>query len=246
MKKMEKTVKKLNKSSKKSDTYHHGDLRSALLDMALKMLKTQSPDQLSLRELARKAGVSQAAPYRHFKDKAELFAAISVQGFDLKYNMMRTAIESHTDPRDKIFACALAYFNMGLMHPQHFNLMCRDGIIPSPEYPELMDAAARTFILLQKLILEAQNAKVIGSGNPFHKAMNCWSVVQGYTSLYSSDRLKFLGITQKNAEAGLKTLVSQYLIGAQESLEKSQFGCELFQTEYSMVIKQYIDNYEKT
>jgi AcrR family transcriptional regulator len=236
---------KLNKRAKKSlkiDTYHHGDLRTTLIETALKILKTQSPESISLRELARKAGVSQAAPYRHFKDKNELLAAISEQGFQLKCTYMKEAIERYADnPLEMYYAFGKAYFKMGKLHPQHFRLMVGSQIIPCEQYPKLLETAAKSYSLLVKMIKICQKAKIIGEGDPFHKALNCWCVVNGFTALYADNHLAWLGITQENADDALTSLLSQYLIGNSQDLEKSAFGFKPFQTPESLQNKLILD-----
>jgi AcrR family transcriptional regulator len=225
------------KHKKWTDGYHHGDLKSSLIDSALRLLKTKGPESLSLRELAREAGVSQAAPYRHFKDKKELIAAIIEQGFEKKFQYMYAAIEAlKEDPQEMYYACGLAYFRMGLKHPQHFKLMTSSEVIPGPEYPGLLEKASSTFILLREMIKYCQKKGIVGAGNPYHKAMNCWCVVNGFTALYAEGRLGFLGVTPENAEHGLRALLSQYLIGHAQPLETKNF--KLFETPESKMMKE--------
>jgi AcrR family transcriptional regulator len=219
------------KSIPKSDTYHHGDLRTTLLETAIKMLATRSPSELSLRELAREAGVSGAAPYRHFKDKNELLAAISQQGFEMKFSYMIKAMkEAKGDPEKMFFGCGLAYFKMGKDHPQHFKLMMSSEVIPCETYPELMKIASTTFVLVREMVSRCQEKGLIGKGDPYLKAMNCWSVLNGFTSLYADGGLEWLGVTKGNAEKALQTLMSQFLIGSSKSLEQSNYGFQLFST----------------
>ena len=72
------------------ESYHHGDLRTALLDAALDIIADTGPRGLSIREVARRAGVSHAAPYRHFNDKDDLIVAVVERGFDLLQETMQT------------------------------------------------------------------------------------------------------------------------------------------------------------
>lgn len=234
---MRQKKKKVPKTGASSDGYHHGDLKSTLIDSALRLLKTKSAESLSLRELAREAGVSQAAPYRHFKDKNELLAAIIEQGFEKKFKYMYEAISAvKNDPKELYYACGLAYFRMGLKHPQHFKLMNSSEINPGPEYPGLLEIASKTFILLREVVKYCQKKGIVGSGDPHHKAMNCWCVVNGYTSLYAENRLEFLGVTPDNAEMGLRALLSQYLVGQSQPLPATNF--RLFETRDSKMMKE--------
>ncbi|MDA8099897.1 MAG: TetR/AcrR family transcriptional regulator [Nitrospiraceae bacterium] len=226
--------KKATPKSKSSDSYHHGDLRTALLDAAVRLLKKRGPEEISLRELARIAGVSQAAPYRHFRDKEELLAQVARQGFTIMSEQMKeTILKCRANALEMFYQCGIAYFRMGSNHPQHFKLMFSAGVRPDERHPELLIAASQTLALLRDMVLFCQRHKVLGEGDPMHRALHCWSVVHGFTTLYADGRLSCVGVTADNAEKALMTLMSQQLIGAVKSLDKSDFGFTIFDTEES-------------
>jgi hypothetical protein len=128
------------------------------------------------------------------------------------------------DPEAMYYGCGLAYFRMGLRHPQHFKLMTSSEIRPNEDCPELTQAALKTFMLLQQMILVNQRAGLIGPGDLVHKAMNCWTLVHGFTALYTEGRLNWLGVNEKNAEAALRALMFQYRIGNREALDSKASG----------------------
>jgi AcrR family transcriptional regulator len=103
--------------------YHHGDLRRALLDSADAILERDGPSALSLRAVAREAGVSPAAPYHHFKDKDELLSAIAVEGFERLRVALTTACAGKTDPRGKMSELGLAYVRFAQSHPALYRVM---------------------------------------------------------------------------------------------------------------------------
>ncbi len=103
-----------------SSSYHHGDLKAALLQTAGEMLEQQGLTSLSLRELARRAGVSHNAPYRHFPDRESLLTALAAEGFEL----LGDALQSR--PRREM---GEAYVEFALQHPQRFRLMF-GGVLP--------------------------------------------------------------------------------------------------------------------
>jgi AcrR family transcriptional regulator len=225
-----KKKKEQRNAAGKPDTYHHGDLRSALIETALEMLETQSPNTLSLRELAKRAGVSQAAPYRHFKDKEALLAAISQQAFELKLKYMTEAMQAADgDPLKTYFACGLAYFRMGHQHPQHFKLMFSEASRPE-NHPDLEATACLTFARVTQMVKLCQDSGLIGPGDPYQKSMQCWATVHGFTILYVNKNLEWLGVHETNAEQMLRTLMSQHLLGEQAGLSESNFGAGLFST----------------
>jgi AcrR family transcriptional regulator len=225
----------------KTISYHHGDLGASLVETALRLLKTKRYENISLREVAREAGVSQAAPYRHFKDKKDLLAAVIELGLDRKFRLMTEAIRAAGGDAEKIyFSSCIAYFRMGLKHPEHFKLMFRSEVREDTEHPALLEKNSRLFVLLREVILYCQKKKVIGEGDPYQKAMNCWCVINGFTSLYADGRLKFLGVTEDNAEQALCSLASQFLIGQVEPMSKSDYGFKIFQTPESEAMKNLV------
>ena len=92
-----------------SRPYHHGDLSRALIDAARRLLESEGPSALSLRAVAREAGVSPAAPYHHFKDKGELLEAVAAEGWDLLNESLAAARKSANSVKDKLTALGVAY-----------------------------------------------------------------------------------------------------------------------------------------
>src|SRR5437016_7879863 len=115
-------------------TYHHGNLRTALLRAAGERLEKQGITALSLREAARRVGVSHNAPYRHFADRETLLAALAAQGFD----ELAAAVASGPPAR-----MGEAYVSFALEHPQRFRLMF-EGSLSLSRHPRLREAASRS------------------------------------------------------------------------------------------------------
>ncbi|WP_051275451.1 TetR/AcrR family transcriptional regulator [Aestuariibacter salexigens] len=112
-----------NALSEKS-TYHHGNLRQALIDGAVCWLRTNGAERLSLRGLARQLGVSQAAPYRHFEDKVSLLSAVASDGFEkLASNMAQKMSAYHDDPVEALRQAGRAYIEFACAHPETYRLM---------------------------------------------------------------------------------------------------------------------------
>ncbi|GGW42373.1 TetR/AcrR family transcriptional regulator [Streptomyces xantholiticus] len=96
-------------------TYHHGDLRRAVLSAALDVIRAEGPSAVRLRDLARRAGVSHAAPAHHFKDRTGLLTAIAAEGYEL----LADALSEAPDLRER----GVAYVRFALGHPAHFQVM---------------------------------------------------------------------------------------------------------------------------
>lgn len=103
--------------------YHHGDLHRTIVGAALDVLSESQSTEFSLRELARRAGVSHNAPYKHFADKRDLLAAVSAVGFELLAKQMTDATKEHDRPRERLAAMARAYVRGGVNNPALYRLM---------------------------------------------------------------------------------------------------------------------------
>jgi AcrR family transcriptional regulator len=192
-----------------------------------------------LRELSRQAGVSQAAPYRHFKNKEALLAAISQQGFELKLKYMKESVAAAGDDAcEALYACAEAYLKMATLHPEHFKIMSSSTVLPTEEHPALLASAQDTFMFLLSVVERAQKAGVLGAGDPAHRGMHCWIMVHGFSTLFAEKRLEWMGVTPENARLAMRVLVSQYINGAGTNLAPGLFDFRLFQTDYS---KRYME-----
>lgn len=149
-------------------TYHHGELRPELLREAARVLEKEGPAALSLRDLARRAGVSHNAPYRHFADREALLAALAADGF----RALGEALAGATG-RDM----GEAYVRFALAHPQRFRLMF-GGHLSMGRHDELAEAAARPY----QALLEAFRAQS-AIADPEKAAAAAWSLVHGLAHL---------------------------------------------------------------
>src|SRR5262245_35793052 len=105
------------------DDYHHGDLREALLRATLKVVRRSGPSSVSLRAVAREAGVSEAAPYHHFSDKNELLAVAAAASFDAMGAHLKPSLEGKRDARAALVALCVAWVDFALTQPGSFRLL---------------------------------------------------------------------------------------------------------------------------
>src|SRR5690348_15474902 len=124
----------MSTSKRVKQSYHHGDLRQALLDAALELLEKQGPEALVLREVARRAGVSHNAPYRHFASREELLAGLAARGFGEFGKRVQSA-----QGGGKGTGMGEAYVGFALEHPQLFRLMF-GGVVRLGSDPQLAQA----------------------------------------------------------------------------------------------------------
>ncbi len=161
--------------------YHHGNLRRALLDAALALFAARGTFDFTLRELAREAGVTHNAPYRHFASKGDLLAALRAEGFAALSAACEEALAAaRPDPRSRVRALGEAYVRFALEHRHSFRLMLYDplGAEPAPR------AAGGAFALLERTIDEGRRAGAVRKDLSAREiALGAWSLVHGLASL---------------------------------------------------------------
>jgi AcrR family transcriptional regulator len=123
-------------STKPRKAYHHGNLRRALIDAALDAIAEHGPERFTLRDAARRAGVSSGAPYKHFPDKDSLLAAVAAECSERLGAAMNAAVAAAADdPVDQFRATGIAYVRFAVEHPAHFRVMNVPGVaerLPEP------------------------------------------------------------------------------------------------------------------
>jgi AcrR family transcriptional regulator len=170
--------------------YHHGDLRRAILDVAIGILEKEGPEALTLREVARRLGVTSAAPYHHFADKDAILAAVAEEGFMKLVAATEIAHAGATKkPLARLRAQGIAYVTFAVKHPSHYRVMF-GRLVDIQKYPSLHAAADRAFMLLLESIMEGQEAKVVRPGDPHEHALLAWSTVHGLATLWMDCGLK--------------------------------------------------------
>lgn len=164
--------------------YHHGDLHRALIDAALDLIEREGAQALTLRAAARLAGVSQAAPYRHFPDKDALLAAVAEDGLRALATWMREATAAHGgDSPRRLQALGVAYVKFAVAHTAHFRVMFTAVAKEMDAYPSLAEASDAVFALLLDAIQQGQQGGAVRMGSPKELALAAWSIVHGLAEL---------------------------------------------------------------
>lgn len=164
-------------TSERERTYHHGDLRRAILTAALDVIATEGPAALSLRDLARRAGVSHAAPAHHFKDRTGLLTAVAAEG----YALFADALAGAPDLRER----GVAYVRFAATHPAHFQVMFQPDLHRADD-PDLLAARARATEALRSGV--ADLPRPAGGGRPAH-GVAAWSLAHGFATLLLTGNL---------------------------------------------------------
>lgn len=174
--------------------YHHGDLRAALIQSALGLLRDEGPDSLTLRGVARAAGVSQAAPYRHFTDRRALVAAVAEAGFRMLQSAMLQAVQK-AEGRLGLKQVAIAYVQFGHEHPAEYRIMFGPEVARHDELPDLRETSSAVLGFVQVGIEQLQAAGLIGPGDPAAMAATTWSMLHGLVMLSLDGQTAGVGLS---------------------------------------------------
>lgn len=162
--------------------YHHRRLRETVLEAAVAEIEAVGTARLSMREIARRAGVSHAAPAHHFGDKRGIFTAIATEGFAL----MRAQTAAYLDGPNALLLGGIAYVGFAATHPGHFEVMFRPDLYDT-ENIDLVAARDQAFAVLFQAVEQGlgpdQTDKLIGT------SLAAWSVVHGFASLWQTGNL---------------------------------------------------------
>jgi AcrR family transcriptional regulator len=155
------------------DTYHHGDLKATILGEAALLVAERGADGLSLRELARAAGVSHAAPAHHFTDRRGLFTALATEGF-------RKLADALAGARPDFLDAALAYVRFAIDHPGHYAVMFDKSLYDASD-TELVAAETAAGAELAAGVGTLDDARA--QNDPQAAALAAWSLVHGFSLL---------------------------------------------------------------
>lgn len=158
-------------------TYHHGDLRTVILTQAARLVAERGADQVSLRELARAAGVSHAAPAHHFTDRRGVFTALAAEGFWL----LAAAL---IDARPRFADAAAAYVGFAIEHPGHYRVMFDRSLLDTSD-TELAAAEAAAGAELSRGVATLRDPKA--RADPAGAQLAAWSLVHGFSMLWLND-----------------------------------------------------------
>lgn len=175
-------------AEKKGRAYHHGDLKAALLESSLEILEAEGIDALSLRAVARRAGVSQAAPYSHFRDKLSLLAAVAAVGFDRLGEVLTRHAEGIDASDVRITALGKGYVVFATDNPALFRLMF--GRELSPRFAAdagLQESASRSYALIRDAV--ADHLGVDQCDELLVATKAAWALVHGLSYLINEHML---------------------------------------------------------
>ncbi|CAG0999464.1 hypothetical protein ANAEL_02845 [Anaerolineales bacterium] len=197
----------------KKKTYHHGDLKNALIKAGVEILAKDGVSGLSLRKVAARAGVSHAAPYAHFADKQSLIAAISTEGFRQLYEQVSVVVDEYkTNPSRQLIEVAWAYVQFALDDSDRFKVMFSGILEKEKDYPDFVAESHRSFQLVKTVVEANQAAGALRSGPPDLVALSAWSMIHGFIMLLLEGQISHTALEQRDLRGLVEFQLEQIMI----------------------------------
>lgn len=183
--------------------YHHGDLRRQIIETVLKIISEEGLENVSMRGLGQKLGVSRTAPYRHFSDKNALLCAIAEEGYKkLSARIKDANNQLNRSPLARLRQIGIFYVEFAIENPVHYRLMFGHEILSASKTEELVKLSEDVFNGTLYAIKICQDEKLIRPLNPYIIANALWSVSHGISTLLNDGQIQ-----AANALKGLPALV---------------------------------------
>jgi AcrR family transcriptional regulator len=193
----------LRPARKRRRPYHHGNLRRALLDEALSTIRSEGVDELTLRAIGARLGVSRTALYRHFADKRALLAAVATEGFRTLRQQLVSAWEESGRGVAAFEAMGVAYVHFAVRNSSHYRVMFGGFVDPTSCDPELATEAAGAFTALVDAVAALQRDGIVRGDDTLQMARFIWAVVHG---------VAMLGIDSQLADASTIDELTRYAV----------------------------------
>jgi len=184
----------------KRTRYHHGNVPGASIDAALQILKTQSAEAITLRELARRIGVSQTAPYRHFRSRAELLASVAAEGFRMLRAKTAQAAHQSANASDRVRLLGLAYVGFAVENAHLFRLMFGPELGDRSEHVALLSEANELLVELGRALHPDDLVDPLAKDEAAStQSLAAWSTLHGLASLLIDCQLVAAGYGPEQA-----------------------------------------------
>ena len=186
-------------------SYHHGDLKASLKKTALRLVREKGPRGFSLSEASRMAGVTAAAPYRHYEDKDALLAEVACDGLNLMVRELHEAADAVGGVLSQMLEVGMAYLRFSSTHSDYFVVIFNAGLDKS-KYSELGRAAEEAFRVILELSQKAEKTPELA----VQRAVSAWGLVHGFATL-TLDGALTTAIREKPRFEHLRPILRQFL-----------------------------------
>lgn len=196
------------KNAPDKNSYHHGDLKKALLDASFRILKEEGYKALSLRKAASYAGVSQSAPYRHYEDLESLYADIAEEGFKMLSDRLRNLQRKYKKrPLIQFLEAGVSYVEFASEHPDLFRIMYGNQIESHLKYESLLEREDDSYKVIIEILRSCEEAGLIRPGNTDKAAASAWTMAHGVAVLLSGKQAMFRSLDLRQARKTTRELI---------------------------------------
>lgn len=197
----------------KKASYHHGNLREELVSLGKAIVETEGLGALTTREIARRLGVTQSAPLHHFEGKAGLLAAIAAAGFRDLFDHRMAALKGKHTPLERLMAVLLAYVDFAMAHPALYQLMHGPEIPDKTLFPELHDAATRSYSLLEASVGDYLLEHEGSIARSREATLGAWTVCQGLATVLTNPQNTPRYVLRKDPIGVSRTIFEMFIRG---------------------------------
>jgi AcrR family transcriptional regulator len=202
----------MDKPNKKN--YHHGDLRKTLINAGIELISESGASSIDLRKVARIAGVSHAAPYRHFADKKALIAAISEEGFNLlSIEMEQAILMKESSAHEQLRGMGHAYVQFALKNPSLVREMFSGLTIEREAYTSLYEVSKKLFNMIETVVIIGQEKGEIKVSNSKELTCVIWSMMHGTAILIIENQLRPITMQNNGIEHITRVCMDSLILG---------------------------------
>ncbi len=199
---------------KRPGHYHHGDLKRALIDEALKLINEEGIAAVTTRALARRLGVSHAAPGHHFADREALLVELATEGFRMFADTLEESVAHEGEPSRRLLRLGRAYLRFAADHPSYLRVMftrgCPQGYRPPDRF---VYESNRAYAVLESVVRDL-TVSLGGDPTPLDElAFGTWSLVHGMAMLWIDGAAKFGFVDREAFEATAERIVARAIVG---------------------------------
>lgn len=206
-------ARKITARTATKTAYHHGNLREELVTQGLAILESEGLGALTMREIARRLGVTQTAPLHHFENKTALLAAIATAGFRMLFDWRMEALKDRREPHDRLMAVMLAYLAFARAHPTLFLLMHGPDIPDKAQHPELNEAAIRSYSVLESAVADYLLAREGSMDRRREATLAAWTACYGLAHIMTNPQNTPTYVLRKDPEGIARTIFEMFIRG---------------------------------
>ncbi|MDD9890353.1 MAG: TetR/AcrR family transcriptional regulator [Gammaproteobacteria bacterium] len=187
----------------KSQPYHHGNVKEALIDIAMKLIESNEVQLLSLRRLAKEVGITPSAVYNHFSDKNALMLAIKIRLYDEFNKFFENRSSKSDDPEQGLLEICLAYYHFSQEYPSRFHFLFSSILPMEWSTPEMVEISCRTLVKTRGLVLNIYDKYKVpcSEEDVVNTTLLIWAQLHGIVALKKSGSIKAAIVYQDWPEA---------------------------------------------